>query len=337
MWSRLLNHLYSTSQQMTTTTHQQRQLLRMIDRMPPFPQSVTRLLEMTASVNCAPRDLVKVIEHDPVLTGQVLKVVNSAYFGLSRQIASVRHAVVFVGINTVKHLALTAAAIGSLPRTTDAGIDMQAYLRHALTTATISRMLAQRYGSGTTDDVQLVFLAGLLHDIGTVACAQFMPKEYLQAVQEGLNDPILLVRAERRIFGVDHAKISAMLLKKWAMPDSVIEAVDNHLEPIVGGENRSFAMDALYVAVKLSHMVIARQQIEERQQRQELMKEERPALGGQLRLVEEYEAGESIPEARIDEVPPNIVARFGMGMESLYCSLYGLEDELQANQMFLDL
>ena len=197
---------------MTTTTQQHRQLLRMVDRMPPFPQSVTKLLEMTANINCAPKDLVDVIEHDPVLTGQVLKVVNSAYFGVSRQIASVRHAVVFVGINTVKHLALTAAAIGSLPRTTAAGIDMQGYLRHALTTATISRMLAQRYGSGTNDDVQLVFLSGLLHDIGTVACAQFMPDEYLQAVQESLNSPVLLARAERRIFGVDHAEISAMLL-----------------------------------------------------------------------------------------------------------------------------
>ena len=64
---------------MTTTTQQHRQLLRMVDRMPPFPQSVTKLLEMTANINCAPKDLVDVIEHDPVLTGQVLKVVNSAY------------------------------------------------------------------------------------------------------------------------------------------------------------------------------------------------------------------------------------------------------------------
>ena len=53
--------------------------------------------------------------------------------------------------------------------------------------------------------------------------------------------------------------------------------------------------------------------------------------------MEEYQAGESIPDTRVDELPPNIVARFGMGMESLYHSLYGLEDELQANQMFLDL
>jgi len=322
---------------MTTTTDQQRMLLRMVDRMPPFPQSVTRLLEMTARLDCAPKDLVKVIEHDPVLTGQVLKVVNSAYFGLSRQIASVRHAVVFVGINTVKHLALTAAAIGSLPRTTAAGIDMQSYLRHALTTATISRMLAQRYGSGTTDDVQLVFLSGLLHDIGTVACAQFMPDEYLQAVRESLNDPILLVRAERQIFGVDHAEISAMLLKKWAMPELVVEAVGAHLDAEIGGTSRTFAMDALYVAVRLSWMVMAEQDMAERQQRDQIMKESGPTLGGQLRLVQDYQAGEPIQAPTLDELPENLVQRFGMGLDSLYHSLYGLKEELETNQMFLEI
>ena len=322
---------------MTTTTEQQRRLLRMVDRMPPFPQSVTKLLEMTANINCAPKDLVNVIEHDPVLTGQVLKVVNSAYFGVSRQIASVRHAVVFVGINTVKHLALTAAAIGSLPRTTAAGIDMQSYLRHALTTATISRLLAQRYGSGTSDDVQLVFLAGLLHDIGTVACAQFMPDEYNMALREGLSDPVLLVRAERRIFGVDHAEISAMLLQKWTMPESVVEAVRHHLDPQALANQRTFGMDALYVAVQLSRMVIAQQDIQERREREEVLKEERPTLGGQLRLVEQYEQGEVIHQSEPEELPPTLMRRFGMGIQSLFGSLYGLEDELRANQMFLDL
>jgi putative nucleotidyltransferase with HDIG domain len=322
---------------MTTNTTQQRRLLRMVDRMPPFPQSVTRLIEMTSNVNCAPKDLVKVIEHDPVLTGQVLKVVNSAYFGLSRQIASVRHAVVFVGINTVKHLALTAAAIGSLPRTTAAGIDMQAYLKHALTTATISRMLAQRYGSGTTEDVQLLFLSGLLHDIGTVACAQFMPERYSQALAESLNDPALLVRAERRIFGLDHAEISALLLAKWTMPELVVEAVSTHLDPLVGGKERTFAMDALYVAVQLSRLVISQQEMEDRRQQDLVMKQDAPTLGGQLRLVREFEEGEAIVEAVIDELPQSLIQRFGMGMDSLYHSLYGLEDELRSNQMFLEL
>ena len=83
-----------------------RQLMTAIDRMPAFPKSVQQVLELTRDLNCAPRDLVQVIERDPVLTVKILKVVNSAYFGLSRPVTSVNHAVVFLGFNTIKNLSL---------------------------------------------------------------------------------------------------------------------------------------------------------------------------------------------------------------------------------------
>ena len=128
-----------------------------------------------------------------------------------------------------------------------------------------------------------------------------------------------------------------MLLSKWAMPESVVQAVRHHIDPTVGGKDRTFAMDALYVAIQLSRMVISKQQIDERRERQQVLKEERPTLGGQLLMVEEYEQGETIQEVDMQELPENVVARFGMGIDSLYASLYGLQDELMANQMFLDL
>jgi hypothetical protein len=146
-----------------------------------------------------------------------------------------------------------------------------------------------------------------------------------------------LSRAERRIFGVDHAEISAMLLKKWAMPELVVEAVGAHLDSEVGGTSRVFAMDALFVAVRLSRMVIAEQDLEERQQRDQIMKEGGPSLGGQLRLVQDFEAGENLGVPSLDEFSENLVQRFGMGQESLYHSLYGLKEELETNQMFLEI
>ena len=121
--------------------------------------------------------VVSVIEHDPVLTGKVLKVVNSAYFGLSRQLVSIKHAVVFVGINTIKHLALSIAAIGSLPRRNQAGFDIDDYLRHSLTTGTIARYIARR-SNPSVRDIEDYFLAGLIHDIGKVVLALYVPDEY---------------------------------------------------------------------------------------------------------------------------------------------------------------
>ena len=84
----------------------QSQMLEMVEQMPAFPASVQRILAMTSNVNVAPKDLVQVIDHDPVLTMRILKVVNSAYYGLSKPIVSVKHAVVYIGINTILSVAV---------------------------------------------------------------------------------------------------------------------------------------------------------------------------------------------------------------------------------------
>ena len=118
------------------------ELLEMCERMPAFPASVQKVIALTSDINSSPKDLVKVIDHDPVLTMKILKVANSAYFGLSRKIVSINHAVVYLGLNTVKHVALAIAAIGSLPRENNADFDMDDFLLHSLTTAVLTRSLA---------------------------------------------------------------------------------------------------------------------------------------------------------------------------------------------------
>jgi HD-like signal output (HDOD) protein len=86
----------------------------MCDRMPAFPASVQKVIALTSDINSSPKDLVNVIDHDPVLTMKILKVANSSYFGLSRKIVSINHAVVYLGLTTVKHVALAIA--GGIPR-----------------------------------------------------------------------------------------------------------------------------------------------------------------------------------------------------------------------------
>ncbi len=90
-------------------------LLEIVEKMPVFPRSVHRVIELTSDINSDPRDLVEVIEHDPILIMKVIKLVNSSYFGLAQKITYVNHAVVYIGINTVKNLALSAATLGVLP------------------------------------------------------------------------------------------------------------------------------------------------------------------------------------------------------------------------------
>lgn len=198
-----------------------------VDRMPAFPKSVQKILELTRDVNCSPKDLVQIIDKDPVVTVKVLRVVNSAYYSLPKQITSINHAVVYLGFNTIKNLALSIAAIGMLPADNEAGFDGQQYLLHSLATAGIAKQLASRVGADPMD----CFIAGLLHDFGKVVFAQFMPKEFRQALELSQWNESSLHLALREIIGVDHAAVGAMLVEKWRFPPDLIETVGHQYGP----------------------------------------------------------------------------------------------------------
>ena len=193
-----------------------------MDRMPAFPRSVQQILQLTRDVNCAPKDLVRVIDHDPVFTVKILRVVNSAYYSLPKQITSINHAVVYMGFNSLKNLALSIAAIGMLPKENVAGFDAQEYLLHSLTTANIAKMLAPRVGNVDPTDC---FIAGLLHDFGKVVFAQYMPKEFREALMMSEWSQTSLHLALREIIGTDHAVVGAMLVEKWRFAAPLVETI----------------------------------------------------------------------------------------------------------------
>ena len=120
-----------------------RKLAAAVEKMPAFPKSVQRILELTRDINCKPKELVGVIEKDPVMTIKLLRILNSAYYSFPNPITSVHQSVVYLGLNTIKHMALSFATVGVLPPDNDAGFDINSYLMHSLTTATIARMLPE--------------------------------------------------------------------------------------------------------------------------------------------------------------------------------------------------
>ncbi len=201
-----------------------KKLAAAVDGMPAFPKSVQRVLELTRDVNCTPKEVVDVIDKDPVLTVKILKVVNSAYYSLPRQITSVGHAVVFLGFNTIKNLALSIAAIGMLPKSNEAGFDGQQYLLHSLATAGIAKQLANRLDDADPMDC---FIAGLLHDFGKVVLAQFLPAEFRTALQASAAEGISLHAALQRVLGVNHAEVGAMLVEKWRFAPHLVAAIRN--------------------------------------------------------------------------------------------------------------
>ena len=198
------------------------QLTAAIDSMPAFPKSVQRVLELTRHLECSAKDVVQVIEKDPVLTVKVLRVVNAAYYSLPKQINSINHAVVYLGFNTIKNLALSMAAIGILPAHKAAGFDGPQCLLHSLSTAGIARQIALRVDGAQAVDC---FVAGLLHDFGKLLLAQFMTVQFQQALEISQRDGSSLHLALRDIIGADHANIGALLVEKWRFPADLVETI----------------------------------------------------------------------------------------------------------------
>lgn len=201
-----------------------RRLATAVEQMPAFPKSVQQIIELTSKADCSPKDLVHVIDKDPVVTVKILKVVNSAYFSLPKQVTSIGNAVVFLGFNTIKNLALSIAAIGMLPKENAAGFDMQQYLLHSLTTAGIAKHLASRLNDADPMDC---FIAGLLHDFGKVVLAQFMPHEFRQALDASTAENISLHEALQNTIGADHSTVGVMLIEKWRFAASLVETIGN--------------------------------------------------------------------------------------------------------------
>jgi HD-like signal output (HDOD) protein len=198
------------------------QVQHAIDRMPAFPASVQSILRLTRNASCAPRDLVEVIDRDPIVTLKVLRVVNSAYYSLPRPITSIDHAVVFLGFNTIKNLALSIAALSLLPPNLHPAFDARDYLHHSLATAAIARQLGQRFADIEAHDF---FIAGLLHDFGKVVLAQVMPMAYQQALEYGAWHEVPQHQALLHVTGIAHAEVGAMLLEQWHFPPALAEAL----------------------------------------------------------------------------------------------------------------
>lgn len=213
---------------MTDTSNElTKRLSAAVDKMPAFPKSVQRILELSRDINCSPKELVMVIEKDPVMTMKLLRVINSACYGIPKQITSVNQAMVYLGLNTVKNMALSFAAMGSLPQHNAGGFDMQRYLMHSLITASLARTLCQKYSTDDTDPADC-YMAGLLHDFGKVVLAQYLSEEFQQALTLSNDLAIPLYAAERRVIGTDHTVIGGMLMQKWQFPKHLTDNILNH-------------------------------------------------------------------------------------------------------------
>jgi HD-like signal output (HDOD) protein len=199
-----------------------------IEKMPSLPVSVSKVMEICNNANANPNDLNHVISLDPVLTGRLLKLINSAFYGLSNHVTSIVRAIIMLGINTVKNLTLSTAVLGALPQNkVHHGMDMEKFWCHSLCTGVTAKILSGRQGIDTTLRDEY-FVAGLLHDIGKIPLNAILAADYVPALcaEEDAQKPFYEIETEK--LQLNHCTTGEMIAKAWQLASPVYDIITHH-------------------------------------------------------------------------------------------------------------
>lgn len=228
-----------------------------------LPEVTIKIIELAEDPKSTARDLHEVIKNDPALSVKVLKVVNSAFYGLPGQVASVDRAIILLGLSAVKNIAI-AASIARLFKGKRISEQFSAadLWRHSVAVAVGARAIAKcSPHPAMTDEV---FVAGLIHDVGTLVERQSYPDQFAEVIQRCSEENIDFIECERQVIGADHQAFGVGLTTRWKFPRHLRAAVGFHHNPeALSPELRSMAVliktaDVLCCQEKIGFYLTAR-------------------------------------------------------------------------------
>jgi len=207
-----------------------RQLINQIDQLPSLPRIYVELTELLKTPNVSSSTIGEVIERDISMTAEILKLVNSAFFGVGHLIASSGEAVAYLGKETVRTLVLSMLVISDQNEPVIAGYSMESLWAHSLRVAMIAKKIA---GSILADKkmIEESFTAGMLHDVGRLILLSKLPAQYARVVESAQQNRTGLPAAEQLEFKVTHAEVGGYLLGLWGLPGPIVDAVTWHHFP----------------------------------------------------------------------------------------------------------
>ncbi len=205
-------------------------VIKEISHIATLPEVTMKIVQLVEDPDSTAQDLNKVITNDPALGARILKVVNSAFYGLPGQIGSINRAIVLLGLNAVKNIAI-AASLAKLFRGGQIcpGFDARDLWTHSIAVASATRMLAARSGVSVPDEA---FLAGLIHDLGIMVEIQARRPKFVEAFEKSQKEGITLRDAEFAVFGANHEHFGAALCRLWKFPENFWHVTGFHHRPM---------------------------------------------------------------------------------------------------------
>ncbi|MBF0520108.1 MAG: HDOD domain-containing protein [Nitrospirae bacterium] len=223
----------------------QKKILAYIEKIPALSPTIAKIVSLTNNDSSSAADLVQVVKLDPTLTTKVLNLINSAYFGIQQKVTSINRAIILLGMNTIKNLALSAEVLSSFNPSHGPAFNVDKFWEHSLATAVACKLLSS---VEVTDPAKReeFFIAGLIHDIGKIFLIKHFPRDYFHIAKKTTEFEKLIVK-EKKFFSMDHAEIGALIAEKWALLPDLVKSIRYHHNKS-GGNEKSPMVPVVYIA-----------------------------------------------------------------------------------------
>lgn len=223
-------------------------LVSSLGSLPSLPSLYMQLVKELQNPNVSLNHVGEIISKDIGMTAKILQMVNSAFFGLRRNVSNPTEAAMLLGLDTIMSLVLSIQVFSSFDEVHCPEFSTQHLWTHSTEVGTAAKSfvkVSQKNSSKLADDTMT---AGLLHDTGKIVLISSRADDYKKVVKLTKTENISLIEAERFVFGATHAEIGAYLLGLWGLPDSVVEAVAFHHEPLASPSSSFSPLTAVYLA-----------------------------------------------------------------------------------------
>jgi putative nucleotidyltransferase with HDIG domain len=208
------------------------------------PAICMRLFELIHSPSASARDIAEVVSIDPNLTARLLRMANSSFYNLSGKVDTVSRAVTIIGNSELYSLVLSISAVKSFTNIPNEIVSMETFWRHSVYTGLLARALARRVNMLHPERL---FVAGLLHDIGSLVLYHYRPEAMRDLLLVAGGDEEVMYHAEQETLGFTHAGLAGALLEEWQLPEQLQQAVTWHHDPD-GATTARFEAHLVYLA-----------------------------------------------------------------------------------------
>jgi len=232
-------------------------LIKNMGELPTLPSVFSTVSKMLSDPRTSAVDVGNAVSNDQVIASKILKVANSAFYGLTGRVNTVSHAIAVLGFSSTKNIVLTTSVLSTLNlKTPVKGFNLAAFWKHSAAVGAIARLAAKEILPQRQEEA---FVVGLLHDIGKLILAICAPEDFAKCINFAVNNNCLFVEAENELLGANHTDIAAWINDRWKLPADFAVVLTNHHKNIKeSGENAGLVAivkfaDVLARGLQLGH------------------------------------------------------------------------------------